>query len=167
MPYSIKTDADADSTMGPLIFCYVCACVNGCMNAAFEEVVDNFVDGIETPEDFFHKQKEALEFANNVLRPTGVVFTIIGLYLLFSPVIALLNFIPLVGALLGSFAAFAAFIFALLVGSTLSCLTIAIAWLFFRPLIGIPLLCLTAGGIYLAFFFDPTAGNLVVPSPSE
>lgn len=152
--------------MGPLVLCYVCAAVNCCMNNAFEEVVDNFVDGIQTPEDYFNKQKETLEFANNVLRPTGVIMTILGFYLLFSPVIALLHFIPLVGALLGSFAAFAAFIFALLVGSTLSCLTIAIAWVFFRPLIGIPLLCLTAGGIYLAFFFDPTAGNLVVPSPS-
>jgi hypothetical protein len=86
-----------------------------------------------------------------------MILTILGLYLLFAPVIALLNWIPLVGALLGSVAAIAAFLFALLVGLTLSTLTIAIAWVFFRPLIGIPLLCLTACGIYIAFFFDPNS----------
>ena len=162
VPYGQGTDAEADSTLGPLLFCYICAIVNCCMNSMFEEVVDVFVDGIKTPEDYFKEQRESLEFASSVLRPTGIVLTILGLYFLFAPVIALLHFIPLVGALLGSFAALAALIFALVVGSTVSCFTIAVAWVFFRPLIGIPLLCLTAGGIYLAFFFDPSGG--MVPS---
>lgn len=62
--------------------------------------------------------------------------------------------IPFVGWLLSSIFAVAAVIFAVVVGLTLSTLTIAIAWVFFRPLIGIPLLLLTAAGIYFAFFFD-------------
>ena len=98
-----------------------------------------------------------IETANKIIRPTGIFLTILGLYLLFSPIIAMLTWIPLVGSLLGSVASFAAFIFAILVGLTLSCLTIAIAWVFFRPLIGIPLLFLTAAGIYLCFLFDPEA----------
>ena len=72
---------------------------------------------------------------------------------MFSPIIALLKWIPLVGWLLGGLVSVAAFIFALVVGGTLACLMIAIAWVFFRPLIGIPLLLATGAGIYFIFFY--------------
>jgi len=73
---------------------------------------------------------------------------------LFAPVIALLNWIPLVGWLLGGLASFAAFLFALVVGGTLSCLMIAIAWVFFRPIVGIPLLLVVGTSSYFIFFYD-------------
>jgi hypothetical protein len=97
-----------------------------------------------------------MDTANYIIRPLGVFFVILGLYLLFFPVITLMTWIPLVGVLIGQIASFAAFVFALLVGLTLSSLTIAIAWVFYRPLIGIPLLCLTAAGIYFCFINDPS-----------
>ena len=87
-----------------------------------------------------------------LLRPVGVVLTILGLYLLFAPIIAFLSFVPLAGMLLSSVASFAAFLFALIVGMTVSCLTIGIAWVFFRPMVGIPLLGLTGIGLYFIFF---------------
>ena len=62
--------------------------------------------------------------------------------------------IPLVGWLLSGIVAIAAAIFAIVVGLTLSVLTIAIAWVFFRPLIGIPLLILVGISVHLIFFFD-------------
>ena len=62
--------------------------------------------------------------------------------------------IPFVGWLLSWIVAVAAIIFAVVVGLTLSVLTIAVAWVFFRPLIGIPLLLLAGISIYLTFFFD-------------
>ena len=62
--------------------------------------------------------------------------------------------IPLVGWLLSGLVAVAAIIFAIVVGLTLSVLTIAVAWVFFRPLIGIPLLLLVGASVYLTFFFD-------------
>ena len=62
--------------------------------------------------------------------------------------------IPFVGWLLSWIVAVAAIIFAVVVGLTLSVLTIAIAWVFFRPLIRIPLLILVGVSIYLTFFFD-------------
>ena len=61
------------------------------------------------------------------IRPMGIVLCIVGLHLLFSPIITLVQFIPLVGYLLSWMAAFAAFIFAVVVGLTLTCLTIALA----------------------------------------
>jgi len=82
------------------------------------------------------------------------VCTILGLYLLFSPIIELLKWIPLVGWLLGGLVSIAAFVFAFIVGGTVSCLVIAVAWVFFRPLIGIPLLLATGTGIYFIFFYD-------------
>ena len=91
-------------------------------------------------------------------RCLGVILTIFGLYLLFSPIIAFLEFIPFVGYMLGSLASFAAFLFALIVGLTVSSLTIAFAWVFYRPLVGIPLLMLAACGIYLILIHDPNGG---------
>lgn len=62
--------------------------------------------------------------------------------------------IPFVGWLLGGVVAVAAIIFSIVVGLTLSVLTIAVAWVFFRPLIGIPLLIIVGVSIYLTFFYD-------------
>ena len=73
--------------------------------------------------------------------------------MLFSPVIAVLSWIPLVGSLLGFAVSAAAFIFALVVGLVLSCLVIAIAWVFYRPLIGVSMLVLVAIGVYFIFVF--------------
>ena len=88
-----------------------------------------------------------------IIRPGGIVLTIVGIYLLFSPVIALLSWIPLVGSLLGLVVSAAAFIFALIVGLVISTLVIAIAWVVYRPLIGVSLLVLVSIGIYFIFVF--------------
>ena len=62
--------------------------------------------------------------------------------------------IPFVGWLLSWIVAIAAVIFAIVVGLTLSVLTIAVAWVFFRPLIGIPLLIVVGASTYMIFFYD-------------
>lgn len=165
VPFGQSTDAEADSTWGPAMFCYACICVNYLMNTMFEEAINNFRDGIQTAEEYFKGQEDFVNTANYIMRPLGIFLVILGLYMLFSPVIAMLKWIPLVGALLGSIASLAAFIFAFLVGLTLSCLTIAVAWVFYRPLIGIPLLCLTGVGIYFCFFNDPNAQITITPEP--
>lgn len=157
VPFGQSTDAEADSTWGSAVFCYACMCVNFIMNTMFEEAILSIKDGIQTAEEYFKGQEEFLHTANYIIRPFGIFLVIMGLYLLFSPVIALMSWIPLVGVLIGQIASFAAFVFAFLVGLTLSCLTIAVAWVFYRPLIGIPLLCLTAAGIYFCFINDPSA----------
>ena len=68
----------------------------------------------------------------------------------------MLTFVPLVGSLFSAVAGLAAFIFSLVVGGTVACLVLALAWLFFRPLVGITLLFLTAAGIALIFRTDGT-----------
>ena len=91
----------------------------------------------------------------------GILLTIVGFYLLFQPVIQVLNWIPFVGWLLGGVVAFAAIIFSLIVGTVISCLVIALAWVFYRPLIGVLLLVLMGIGIYFIFFFGPDSDDVV------
>lgn len=154
VPFKESTDADDDSTCTNPLCCYICLCVNCCFNVMFEEVVDSAQDSENTPQQYFDGQKESVGTAAKVFRPLGILCTIFGLYFLFSPVIQLLKWIPLVGWLLGGLVSIAAAIFAVIVGLTVSCLVIAVAWVFFRPYIGIPLLLATGTGIYLIFFYD-------------
>jgi hypothetical protein len=96
-----------------------------------------------------------IDTTGSMMRVLGIICTILGIFLLFMPLITLLNWIPLVGKFLGYAVALAAFVFALVLGGIVSCLTIAIAWVFFRPVFGICLLTLTGVGIYFLFFFKP------------
>jgi hypothetical protein len=78
-----------------------------------------------------------------ILRAVGFLLMAIGLGLVFAPISTFADVIPLVGDLLrmgtGLFALAAAF--------GLSFITIAVAWLFYRPLVGVPLLVLGIGAI--------------------
>jgi len=121
------------------------------MNAAFEEVIDFVVEGIQEAEDIFNKNEESMKTVGNIIRPVSIVLCTIGFYLLFMPVIKLLAWVPLVGSLLSAVAGLAAFVFALVVGGTVACLVLGLAWLFYRPIIGITLLFVTAIGIALIF----------------
>ena len=152
--YGQSTDADMDSTCGNPLCCYICACVNCIMGTLFEEVVDVARDGPLASSIYFEEQEQSLGNAAKCIRPLGIFLCIFGHYLLFSPIIKLLDMIPFVGWLLSGLVAVAAVIFAIVVGATLSILTIAIAWVFFRPLIGIPLLIIVAASIYMTFFYD-------------
>lgn len=160
VPFGTSTDAEQDTVCSPMC-CYICMCVNCLMNSLFEEVVDHAKDGSTTSEDYFKGKESDLGSSAKILRVVGICLTILGHYLLFSPVIKTLNMIPFVGWLLSGVVAIAAIIFAVVVGLTLSILTIAIAWVFFRPLIGVPLLILVGVSIYLTFFYDWNNGAVV------
>ena len=118
----------------------------------FEEVVDVARDGRLQSNQYFDDMQAMLGWSGPTIRYGGIFMCILGLYFLFSPIISLLNWIPLVGWLLSSIVAIAAIIFAVVVGLTVSLLTIAIAWVFFRPVIGITLLIITSISVYLIFF---------------
>ena len=92
-----------------------------------------------------------------MIRVVGIVLCVTGFNLIFTPIIVLLKFIPLIGALLGAIAALAAFIFALIVGLTLSFISIALAWILFRPLVAISLLTVAGIGGYFVFVWQGTA----------
>lgn len=74
---------------------------------------------------------------------------VLGHYLIFSPLIALFAWIPLVGKLLSSIVAFAVFIFALIWGTALHLLVMSVAWIVYRPLYGLLLLAGVIGLVYI------------------
>jgi hypothetical protein len=78
-----------------------------------------------------------------ILRVVGFVLMAIGLALIFSPIATFADVIPLVG----DFLRLGAGLFAAAVAFGLSFITIAIAWVFYRPLIGVPLLVVGVGAI--------------------
>lgn len=128
-------------------------CVNGLMSIMFNETVDVAVDGKQSAEEYFEGQEALLSAANKIMRPLGIFLTVLGIYLLFSPLMATLAWIPLFGSLLSSLASFAAMIIALILGGIVACLVIGLAWVFFRPLLGVPLLAIALTGIYFVFFY--------------
>ena len=75
----------------------------------------------------------------------------IGIWLLFSPLIAACAWIPLVGYMLAHGVSFVVMIFALILSATLTMLTIAVAWVYYRPLFGILLLTGVAIGVGILF----------------
>lgn len=153
VPYGQATDAESATTTCSPLCCYMCVLVDCCCDSLFEEVVDQAVDTKMTASEFFDEQDKNIATAAKIIRPSGIFLTILGIFFLFSPIMALLEFIPLVGSLMSFAVAIAAGIFAFIVGLVISCLVIAIAWVFYRPLVGLSLLALAGIGLYLIFIF--------------
>lgn len=75
-----------------------------------------------------------------LLRVVGYVLMIIGINLLFKPLDVLAEVIPFVGNIVGM----GTFFIALVLATAVSLFSVALAWIFFRPLFGIVLLLLVA-----------------------
>lgn len=82
-----------------------------------------------------------------ILRGVGFLCMLIGIGMVFRPLVVLADVIPLLGSLLS----LGTFFVALALAIPLSGLTIGIAWVAVRPLIGIPLLVGAVGILVLAF----------------
>ena len=77
---------------------------------------------------------------STVMRILGLLTMILGIYLFFSPIVNLLNYIPLVGGLLSGIVGFVIFLAAVLISIPLWILTVSIAWLVYHPKVGLILL---------------------------
>ena len=80
-----------------------------------------------------------------ILRGVGFFMMFLGLFLIFRPIAVFGDIVPLFGSMLAAGVGFACFLLSL----CLSLVTIAIGWIAYRPLVGIGLLALAAGAIYL------------------
>lgn len=101
--------------------------------------------GETTKEHFFSQLKADNHMMTWVLRFVGLALLFFGLLLLFAPLSVLADVIPLLGSLVG----FGTGMLALLIALPLWLMTIAIGWMAFRPLLGIALMVLASGLIYL------------------
>jgi Transmembrane protein 43 len=78
-----------------------------------------------------------------ILRLVGFLMMALGLFLVFRPFEIVADVLPILGSLVGV----GAVLFAGVTAACLTLLTIALSWLYFRPLLGIPLLVLAIAGI--------------------
>ena len=120
--------------------------------------------GTHSADSMFARAESAASTLTWILRVVGLIMMFIGLCMVFAPIAVFGDVIPLVGSVLGAGFAFVAGILAF----SLSFLTIAIAWIYYRPLIGIPLLLLSVGGIVgLVMLNRKRAANGSTPAPES
>lgn len=79
-----------------------------------------------------------------VVRVVGFLLMLIGFHFLFKPFSVIADVLPIAGTIVGVGTGIVAF----LLSAPLSLATIASAWIFYRPLIGIPLLIAAGVGIF-------------------
>ncbi|HEV3074565.1 MAG TPA: TMEM43 family protein [Thermoanaerobaculia bacterium] len=95
--------------------------------------------------EMFKAAQDANKTLTWVLRAVGLAIMFFGLLLIFRPIAVLGDVVPLVGTMLGAGLGF----FAFLLSIALSLVTIAIAWVFVRPVLGMSLLVLAGAALGL------------------
>lgn len=132
----------------------MCMCVGCCFQTIFEEVIDHAADGTMTASAYFSSQEKNLQVATNMIRLLGIIAAVAGLWFIFTPIIVILKWVPLIGLFLGGVAQLASFLFALLAGVSVSLFVISLAWLFYRPFLSLSMLAISGLGGYLIFVWD-------------
>jgi hypothetical protein len=103
--------------------------------------------GAKTADEMFAAEKQTAAMITWLVRLGGFLMVSIGLGMMAKPAVVLSDVLPFVGSMLGAGVA----LFSLFVGFGISLVTIAIGWVFYRPLVGIPLLLLAIGSLVAIF----------------
>ncbi|MES1241900.1 MAG: TMEM43 family protein [Acidobacteriota bacterium] len=101
-------------------------------------------EGTHTAQEMFKSAQDANKVLTWILRGGGFLAMFLGLVLVFRPISVLGDVVPLFGSLLGVGIG----LFAFLTSAFLSLVTIAIAWITVRPLLGVTLLVLAGAAGY-------------------
>ncbi len=88
-----------------------------------------------------------------LIRLASILMCIISFWFILMPFGKLLAIIPLMGWLLSALYSIASFVFSIVAGGTLAFFVMAIAWLWFRPLLGVGYLIIMTIGLCVIFFF--------------
>lgn len=99
--------------------------------------------GTLAADSMFHSEEESNVTVAWALRFMGFFMMVLGLFITFRPFTRIAEFFPIFGTLVG----LAIALFAAVLGTCLTFLTVAVSWLYFRPLLGIGLLVLAGAGI--------------------
>lgn len=100
-------------------------------------------EGAHTAAEMFQAAQDRNTMLTWILRAVGFFAMFLGLVVTFKPISIFADVVPLIGTVLGAGLG----IFAFLIAAALSSLTIAVAWIFVRPLLGIGLLILAGGAL--------------------
>lgn len=97
--------------------------------------------GARSAEEMFRSARTANRALAWVLRLVGLVLLFVGIRSVLKPLQVAADVVPIIGRLVGGGVSFAAFLLA----APIALVTIAVGWLFYRPLLGIALLLLAGG----------------------
>ena len=97
-------------------------------------------------EEMIQKMRDTNRLIKIICRIGGILLVIIGLLAIISPIQKLASYVPVLGAIFNG----ATTLFAILIGTALSIIDIAIAWIFYRPVLGIILLAVAVTLIILS-----------------
>lgn len=100
-------------------------------------------EGTKSAAAMFQTAQDANRTLTWILRAVGFIVMFLGLLLIFKPIAVFADVVPLVGTILGAGLGLFSFLTALF----LSLVTIAISWIFVRPLLGLLLLAVALGAI--------------------
>ena len=107
--------------------------------------VDLLETGIKTKEQMFQNAENANTMMTWILRLVGWFIMYFGIKMVLKPLEVLADVLPILGDIVGIGTGIVAF----LIATPVALVTIAVAWLFYRPILGIILLILAGGLIYL------------------
>lgn len=115
--------------------------------SAYQTKAGDKLDMLETgavaAEVMFKNAHAANTMRTWIVRGVGFFMLFLGFSMLFKPLQVMGDVIPFIGSIIGAGGAMVA----LMLAGGLSFLTIALAWVFYRPLLAVPLLLLGVGGI--------------------
>jgi hypothetical protein len=119
------------------------------------------VNGQQSATDMFKQAEQENRILTWVIRLCGVLAMWLGAYLMLRPLVVVADVVPLIGSVLGAGAGLVAMAFTAVVAAAV----IALAWLWYRPLIGASVLVI---GLVIGFAAHRLAGqrNAARPKPA-
>lgn len=100
-------------------------------------------EGNHTAAQMFQKAQDDNAVMTWILRAVGFVVMFLGIFMIFRPIAVFADVIPLVGTMLGAGIGF----FSFLGAASLSFVTIAVAWVFVRPVLGITMIVIALAAV--------------------
>ncbi|MCX6354099.1 MAG: TMEM43 family protein [Candidatus Aureabacteria bacterium] len=97
--------------------------------------------GVHSAEEMIHAAERSNQVLTWILRLVGFLLMSVGLAMVFSPLSVIADLLPILGSIVGAGTGIISF----LVAAILSLVTIGIAWVVYRPLLGIILLAVAFG----------------------
>lgn len=100
-------------------------------------------EGTHAAEEMFKVAQERNAVMTWILRGVGFFMMFLGIFLVFRPIAVFADVLPLFGTMLGAGIG----VFSFLGAAALSFITIAVAWVVVRPVLGVSLLIVAAAGV--------------------
>ncbi len=97
--------------------------------------------GMQSAEAMFQQAQQSNTILTWILRGVGFIVMLIGFQLIFAPLSVFADVLPILGTIVGAGTGLVAG----LIAGILSSITIAIAWIVYRPIIGIIMLAISGG----------------------